>query len=357
VLGLGYLTRPLTLALAAGLLLGVVLATRARGRLLGPLAALALSLALCVVPISLYSLATRGSLSYMGQAWYSIMEDNDIIFNATLRPLPSPAEFVAANRDAVFVAIIRKIRLYVNLVFLDGRWLLPLLPASLTLVPALVRGRVPRAVWPVLSLTGTNFLLYGLSWSLYARRYQVLTLLLLLPLMVDGLVRLGLPRVRLRRGPPLSALQLAVALVVLFWLQTFIQQYGGTFQEAGGGELVGTRTYQGLRWTGTPGWMQDRDLPRLLDWVGANTAGQDIVAHPSPWIVTFFTARPSALLPRRLDAETFRRFLVEYRVAYVLLRNDDVYWRRYGDDLLELAGGSVTAVGNYRVFDTRALWR
>jgi hypothetical protein len=63
-------------------------------------------------------------------------------------------------------------------------------------------------------------------------------------------------------------------------------------------------------------------------------------------------------LPRRLDPEILRAFLVDHRVAYVLLNNYDGYRRRYQSDLeaLELQGVRVIPVGDYWVFDTRALW-
>jgi Dolichyl-phosphate-mannose-protein mannosyltransferase len=98
-LGLGYLARPTTLAFAAALVLGVVLAARVRRALLRPLAALFVGLAIFVVPITVYSLATRGSPSYSQQTYqYAVFEDSDVKQNATLRPLPTPGEFVQASR-------------------------------------------------------------------------------------------------------------------------------------------------------------------------------------------------------------------------------------------------------------------
>ena len=69
--------------------------------------------------------------------------------------------------------------------------------------------------------------------------------------------------------------------------------------------------------------------------------------------------RLSTRLPRALDAEGLRSFVVNYRVSYVLLNNYDGYRRRYQDELEALAGQGVrvTPIGDYRVFDTRELWR
>ena len=50
---------------------------------------------------------------------------------------------------------------------------------------------------------------------------------------------------------------------------------------------------------------------------------------------------------------------MNYRVSYVLLNNYDGYRRRYQDDLtaMEEEGVRMVSVEDYRVFDTRALWR
>jgi hypothetical protein len=223
----------------------------------------------------------------------------------------------------------------------------------------LVRRRLPRPTLPILLLAGANFVAYGLTWSIFARRYQLLTLLLLLPFGIEGLRRLGLERWRLPRARGLNCLHLAVLAVGLSWSPTFVQQYGGSFQEAGGGDFVGVRTYGGLRWTGPPSWTEDRDLRPVLDWIRQNTEQGDILASRNPHILTFFTARPSTLLPRKLDTPTLRWLLVQYRVAYVLLNNQDGYRRRYQGDLddLESLGVAGSAVGAYRIYDTRPLWR
>jgi hypothetical protein len=364
LLGLAYLTRPVTLPMGAALLLGVVLATRPRMRaprraLLRPLLVLVACAALFVLPITAYSLATRGTLSYLSNAWYSVLDEQQLISEATLQPLPAPAAFLRDNAAAVAATILRKARQYLALLFLDDRWLLPLVLAWPAVLLALFRRQYPRAALPVLLLAAANFLVYALSWMFYARRFMLLTLLLLLPFAVDGLRRLGLDR-RLPRLPALRALDLLVALVILFWLQTFVQQYQGLFREAGGGDLVGTRTAQGLRWTGPPSWVEDRELRPILDWVQANTDPGDTVAARYPHPYTFFAGRPSVQLPRNLDPLTLRRFLVDYRVGYVSLSNVDSYRRRYQDELVALEPAGVRLageVGSYRVFDTRALWR
>jgi hypothetical protein len=51
--------------------------------------------------------------------------------------------------------------------------------------------------------------------------------------------------------------------------------------------------------------------------------------------------------------------LVNYRISYILLGNFGGVRQRYMDSLVALApvGVEVTPVGQYRIFDVRALWR
>jgi hypothetical protein len=356
-LGLGYLTRPVVAVLAVALVIGAVVASRQRAALLRPLAALVVAAAILILPATLYLVVMRGSMSFAGQTYlYSVREASDIYRDPFAGPATGPLEFVLANRDFVAGAIVTNARDYARMLSLNHKWLLLLLPAWPFVVGAVIRGRYPRAAHPILFVACANFAFYSLTWAPWARRYQLLTLLLLLPFAVDGLTRLGLHRLRLPQVPRLTALHLAIAAVIVVWLQSFVEEYRGTYRY--GDEAVGTRVYHGVRWTGATAWVRDRDVSQVLDWINANTERRDILTHALPHIFTFFTDRPSVQLPRRLDPETLRRFLIDYRVSYVLLNNYDGYRRRYEDDLLALEpqGVRVTPVGEYRIVDTRGLW-
>ena len=357
-LGLGYLARSTTALLAAALLVAILVAGRNRAVLLRPMLALLAGLFVFVAPMVVYSLVVRGSPSYSGQSYlYSVFDNDDVMRNANLKPLPSPAEFISANRDFVIRAIRRHSEDYARKLFLDRRWLLPLVPAWPLALLALLRGRYPRAVWPVLALAACNFAIYALTWSTtFSERYILLSLLLLLPFAVDGLGRLGLARLHLPRRPEITAVHLVVVIIAVFWSGTFAAEYRGRFEY--GGQVVGSRLDRGLRWTGPPQWVEDRELSRILDWVSASTGRDDVLAHKYPWLFTLFTSRPGTLLPVQLDPETLKTFLVDYRVSYVLLDTRDQDRRHYVDDLeaLESRGVESTRVGPYQVFDTRQLW-
>ena len=357
-IGLAYLTRPTAAVVLGALVVGIFFATRPGRASLVPLASLVGGFLTLALPISLYSLVTRGSLSYSGQTYlYAVFKDSDVLRNGYGAAIPTAAEFVGANPELVVAAILENATTYAGLLFLDRDWLLPLLIAWPLALLALARGRYPRAAWPVLLVALGNFLVYAATWSTYQERYQLLTLLLLLPFAVDGLARSGLGGVGMGPNRALTPLHAVVLAVAVFWSPTFLREYRGEF--AYGDEKIGTRTDNGFRWTGPPRWVKDNELSRMVDWLDANTGSRDPLAHGQPWPFTFFTGRPATLLPTKLSPERLRRFLVDYRVAYVLLDTGDHDRREYAEPLegWRREGVTVTPVGRHRIFDTRPLWQ
>ena len=356
-LGLGYLARPTTAVLVPALALGALVAAQRRREAFVQIAVLVLGAALFAVPMVLYSMATRGSPSYSGQSYlYAVLRTSDVQRNGYSVPLRAPIEFVSQNGPAVLATIGENVADYARLLFLDRDWLLLLVPGLALALIALARRRYPRSVAPVLSLASANFLIYALTWAAYSERYQLLTLLLLLPFAVDGLDRLGLGRLAPPAWPAFSALHAAVLVVALTWSASFIREYRGEFRY--GDEPVRTRTDRGIRWTGPPRWVQDNELSRMIDWINARTDRGDVLAHGQPWPLTFFTNRPATLLPIKLSPERLRSFLIEDRVAGALLDIRDVDRRGYLPILENLTaeGVRMTTVGSHRIFDARALW-
>ncbi|MFN8637176.1 MAG: glycosyltransferase family 39 protein [Chloroflexota bacterium] len=357
-LGLGYLARPTVAALVLALLVAIPLAAHDRRAALRGVGWLVLGVLAFVVPMSLYSLATQGTLSYSGQSYlYSVAKDSDVLRNGYGRPLPSPAAFISANLGFVLAAMLDNARDYATMLFLEREWLRPLLPAWLGVGIALLLHRYPRrALIPALLALAT-FATYAMTWANYQDRYQLPTLLLLLPFLADGLARLGLTRLPL--GPLPSSLPLFLAVVVVgwFWWPTWRQQYHDEFRY--GDESIHPRVDDGLRWTGPPRWSEDNELVRVNSWIRDSTARDDVLTHGQPWPYTFFTMRPATLLPTKLTSEQLRRFLTDYRVAYVLLDLRDRDRRDYRADLeaLSNSGVTVTTLGSFRIYDTRALWQ
>jgi 4-amino-4-deoxy-L-arabinose transferase-like glycosyltransferase len=357
-LGLGYVTRPTGVILAGAMLLGVVGITRERKRLLRPLAAALLGLAIFALPITLYSWSKHGpSLSYSGNTYhFSVREVTDVNEHYG-RMLPTAVEFVRANVDFVLKAIRSNIEAYAEILFLDPSMLGYMLPAWPVALYALVRGRYPAAGWLLLAMAAANFFVHAATWSTFARRYQVLTMLLLLPIAVDGLSRLGLGRLAWRVGlARLTALHAAVFAIALAWTPALAEQYGALLWPDSQSEV---RSYRGLTWVGEEGWARAFD-ERVIDWISSNTDRRTVLAHHNPWLFTMFTERPAVRVPREVDARRLRRFLVDYRVELFLLRPGDPDWRENEASLAAMASEGVYVTdqaGSYRIYDTRRLWQ
>lgn len=357
-LGLGYLTRPTVAALALALLPALVLAAQDRRGAVRAAGWLSVGVLVFAIPISLYSLATQGSLSYSGQSYlYAVHKDSDVLRNGYGRPLPTPVEFITSNFGFVVVAILENARDYANLLLLDREWLRPLLPAWIGVLLALALRAYPRRAIIPAALALASFATYALTWANFQERYQIPVLLLLLPFLAHGLTRLGLTRIPLGRLPRSLPLFLAVVVVGWWWLPTWRHQYQDEFRY--GDEEVTPRVDDGLRWTGPPRWSDDPELARINAWLHDNTDRDDVLTHGQPWPYTFFTMRPATLLPTKLTPDRLQTFLTEYHVAYVLLDQRDRDRRDYRADLEALSGEGVTVstIGSFRIYDTRSLWR
>ncbi|MCC7369806.1 MAG: glycosyltransferase family 39 protein [Chloroflexi bacterium] len=361
LLGLGYLARPTTAALVAAMLPAVLLAARDRRAALAGVGWLVAGVLVFAVPISLYSLVTQDTLSYSGQSYlYAVHKDSDVLRNGYGRELPTPAAFISENLDFVLTAIQENVRDYALLLFWDREWLRPLWPAWVGVGLAAAFRAFPRRALIPAALALGSFLMYALTWANFQERYQLPSMLLLLPFAAYGLVTIGrvmlgrLPRARWLQHVPLA---LAVAVAGWWWLPTWREQYRDQFRY--GDESIKPRVDDGLRWTGPPRWSEDAELARVNEWLRTNTAPTDPVTHGQPWPYTFFTGRPSTLLPTKLSAERLRQFVTDYRIAFVLLDQRDRDRRDYRTDLDAWAaeGVAVQTLGSFRIYDTRALWR
>ncbi len=372
VFGLGYLARPPVVVIPAAMLLTLPLAAPSRALARRLMLGLAAGLAAIIVPVSLASLAALGRLSYSGKGYlYGVVSDADVMENGFAATPLSPAAFILGRPAEVAGMIGTVFWLYVRSMFLEREWLLPLVAGWPAALLALVRGRYPWHVWPVLAAAAANLVFYGLTWSSWQDRFMLPTVFLLLPFVTDGLLRLlravvGMVAVspvgrrlsgRLLAALPTALLALVAAGTLALWSPRFVEQYGGQFRY--GDRPAGVRTTDGLRWTGPPRWVNDGNLDDVIKWTAERTSPDTVLAHGQPWPFAFFTERPMVLLPYRLTDADLRRFLVEYRVSYVLYDPRDPQRRDYGDQLrdLEAAGVRGQRLKNLVVFDTRTLWQ
>jgi hypothetical protein len=366
--GVGYLTRPPVVVIAIAVLVALPLLapSKAQARRLG--LGLAAGLAVIGLPISIYSLLTRGRLTYSGKGYlYGVVSDADIMENGYAAAPLSPLAFISADPGFVLGAIWSVASLYFRSIFFEREWLAPLAVGWPGAVLALVRGRYPWTASLMLVAAAANFVFYALTWSSWQDRFMLTTVYLLLPFAVDGLLRTlryawerataGRATSSLAATVPAVVLALVVAIVMAIWSPRFLEQYQGQFRY--GERPVGTRVTEGLRWTGPPRWVNDGSLDEGIEWIREQTPPDAVLAHGQPWPYGFFTERPMVLLPYRLTDELLRRFLIEYRVSYVLYDPRDPQRREYADQLRDLDGDGVRAhrVRNLMVFDTRPLWQ
>ena len=366
--GIGYLARPPVVVIGVALL--VALPFLAPDRALARRLAFGLLGGMAVIggPVTIFSLLTRGRLSYSGKGYlYGVVSDADIMENGYTDPILSPAAFVMADPGFVVGAIWSVTTLYARSIFLEREWLAPLALGWPAAVLALVRGRYSWPARLVLVAAGANFVFYALTWSSWQDRFMLTTVYLLLPFVVDGLLQTlrwlcqwtvarWATQDRVAHTPTIL-LGPVVALVLAVWSPRFLEQYGGQFSY--GERPVGTRVTDGLRWTGPPRWLNDGNLDDGLAWIARETAPDTVLAHGYPWPYGFFSGRPVVLLPYRLADDRLREFLTEYRVSYVLYDPRDPQRREYGDQLRDLSEDGVRSqrVRNLLVYDTRPLWQ
>ena len=66
-----------------------------RRRVLGSIGWIAVGLLVFVIPMSVFSEITRGSLSYSGQSYlYSVYKDSDVLRNGYGKAIPTASEFI-----------------------------------------------------------------------------------------------------------------------------------------------------------------------------------------------------------------------------------------------------------------------
>jgi hypothetical protein len=366
--GIGYLARPPVVVVAVAILaaLPLLAPSMAQARRIG--LGLMVGLAIIGLPISAYSLLTRGRLSYSGKGYlYGVISDADIMENGYAATPLSPLAFISADPGLVLGAIWSVTSLYFRSIFFEREWLAPLAVGWPGAVLALARRRYEWTASLLLVAAAANYVFYALTWSSWQDRFMLTTVYLLLPFGVDGLLRTlryAWDRATSRRAAfvraapvPATLLALVVAVVVAIWSPRFLEQYQGQFSY--GERPVGTRVTDGLRWTGPPRWVNDGSLDDGIEWIREQTPPDAVLAHSQPWPYGFFTERPMVLLPYRLTDELLRPFLIEYRVSYVLYDPRDPQRREYADQLRDLSGDGVRAhrVRNLTVFDTRPLWQ
>lgn len=352
--GLGYVTRPTQLSALAGTALGLVVPPRGQSIRATWLLAGAV---LIIAPLSIASWAWQGRWSYSGQDYlFAVFYDSDVMWDGYARPVPTAAEFIRENWAHLPGAIGARAMEYSTWLLGSRELLLPLVPGVIASLAAVCGGRSAAGSSVLLVTAGASFAGYVMIWSVTAERYLLPTLMLLTPLGVAGWRSLtnALPISSAARTTVFVAL---MAAIVALWAPRTVDRLRGRYVDDG--QLVGVREDYGLRWTGSPSWVNDEDIATLIEWIRRETDSAAVVASVEPWPITYFADRPSTLLPRRLTAEQLASFISDYRVALLILDPRDRQRRSYRTDLERMAtqGVTTTTVGRYTVFYVRPLWQ
>lgn len=357
-IALVYLTRPMGLLVGCAMVVGATAVAGCRRATLPALAACLVGLVVGVLPITLYSLWTRGTPVYSGQSYlYSVADYVDPLLHIQPETLPSPLDFIRTHQDLVRGRIGANLRDYAALVLLQPDWLLPLAPAWLVLGRALARGAGARSGLVLVLPALASFLGYALTWAVLLHRYQILTLVLLMPLAVAGVFGCTVKWQGLT-GWCGRVVQLAVICgVVAFWPSGLVRAYQGNYLHAEDQTRISARRDFGLSWSGPNSWLDEGDLAPMLAWIQDHLGPDEVVGTSNPWIVTFFTARPAVTMPLRLRDDEVVDYVRAYRVSYLVV-NRVTQWRDFGGyrDALGDRSISPVSIGQYRLFDTRSIW-
>jgi len=185
---------------------------------------------------------------------------------------------------------------------------------------ALVRERPAEGVWFLAGLAALNYAAYAPLYSFHYGdpRFILLSTFSLAPLCLHGVERWAWLREKslaLTGKPgrlPRALVAVLVAASVLQGVWAFSAMLRRTPVQILDGTPVRVLPHALLRYA--PG-----DYDRLFEEVRRLSGAGEVVATGLPWMVNFFTLRPTALLPVDLREETLPTFTETYRVGIVVL--------------------------------------
>lgn len=301
----------------------------------------------------LWTWVAYGRLYYGSQSFlYSTPKVNTLIrggFRGEARE--SPLEYITAHPDEVLVGVGQNLRDYGGTLAGDPDWAIVLVPSFPVVLLALARRRLPPAAWPLLLGAAFHLAVAIGTWATFQKRYLLPVFVFLLPVCCYAWACLPGARRRLWPNSPLRLAHVPLALLVL---ASGLYLARGELGSATHGPLFGDV------WVGSSRAWGNPDTGRLLDWVRQQTQPDQVVGYEQPWLVTYYTARPSALLPTRLERDELERFVRETRIDVVVVDRGDIDRRAYIEWLENLGSRlpiAETQLGSYRIFATAALWR
>ena len=178
----------------------------------------------------------------------------------------------------------------------------------------------PPGVWFMLILAALNFVIYSLAgiYGFFDPRFILLTLIPLYPLCLGAVE--SWPRIAGRsleiRGrrihlPAAAVWALAAAAVVQGTIAYSVMNQRFPVMTIAGEQV---RIYPMERH-----YYRPADYERLFERIEAGCTTGDVVATGLPWLVRYFTGRPTALLPTDLDDASLSSYFEAFDVRMVVL--------------------------------------
>jgi len=178
----------------------------------------------------------------------------------------------------------------------------------------------PPAVWFILGLAALNFAIYSLAgiYGFYDPRFILLTLLPLFPLCFGAVetwprlagrsLEIGGRRIHLQAA---MVWGLAAAAVVQGGIAYIVMSHRFPVVTISGEPV---RIYPMERH-----YYRPEDYERLFSVIEEGSALDEVVATGLPWLVHYFTGRPTALLPIDLDEGSLSSYIEAFDVRMVVL--------------------------------------
>lgn len=347
LLGLGFLSKPATLALVP-VLLGYALWCNPSHRRPLALAMVAAGFLVCFFPLARLNLAYQLSPFYASAgAQFTVLDPTDMMWRGFDRPPSPPAlAFVRENWARLAFLVVRNWRDNLEALISPGALAYLLLIAGPAVLLWRRRG-LTRMEAALLALAVINLVFYSMKWSpAQTRRYLFLSVAFAVPPLVAAMhgVLAGLP---LRtRGGRLGAYGAALAVVVgAYAFQTLNDVRDVVERHLRGSELRGGATQE---------IESDPDFRAAIAAATPLLAENDVVAATEPWIWGYLTGRPFVLLPAGLARADLERFLELYEVRLVALnfrhQPGDAANTEYPGWLAQRPGTRRLQAGAYELF-------
>ncbi len=352
---LGYLTRHANVILLPAVA-GLFLIEYFRDKKERPFVRLLIRGALVIgIASALYVPAALENLKHFGKPFY---DPNTATFlwgiNAVDRYTTPPPESINALVRQVgplnyFKIITFNGRRYAKDILIRSGGLGPAVFCLPLLIFYIRRETLPAGTWFLLVLAAANIVLYSLTYGHYDPRYILLTIIPLFPLCFHAVERWSGLAGKVTSAAGIK-MKLTTVIIILLAASVVLQNtyaFSRLMQEFPK-HVINDKT---IRISKVQLPYGPAEYERLFEEIESFLATDEIAAVGYPWLLHFFTQRPTARLPIDLDEQSFPAFLKTFKVRLIILDRaslgDDCFLRysawvagqsRTGNGIMEKTG-------------------